>query len=104
MRTLLPPPVRSPARPRPFSAARRGWNGLRTAVLLGGLGGLLVLWARSSARPGRPSACCPVSARSAGPTGTPTLVSPLTGADGRTALFGTHPPVEQRIARLIAAV
>ena len=44
MTTLLPPPVRSPAaRPRPFSIARRGWNGVKTAVLLGGLGGLLVL-------------------------------------------------------------
>jgi len=44
MTTLLPPPVRSPAaRTRPFSIARRGWNGVRTAVLLGGLGGLLVL-------------------------------------------------------------
>ncbi|MFP5370883.1 MAG: M48 family metalloprotease, partial [Actinomycetes bacterium] len=45
MTMLPPPPVRSPAaRPRPvFSAARRGWNGIKTAVLLGGLGGLLVL-------------------------------------------------------------
>ena len=45
MTTLLPPPVRSPAAmPRPaFSAVRRGWNGIKTAVLLGGLGGLLVL-------------------------------------------------------------
>ena len=50
MTTLLPPPVRSPAafsspvRPRPaFTAVRRGWNGIKTAVLLGGLGGLLVL-------------------------------------------------------------
>ncbi len=62
MTTLLPPPVRSPAashrpariapggssappsRRRPvFSALRRGWNGVKTAVLLGGLGGLLVL-------------------------------------------------------------
>lgn len=50
MTTLLPPPGRSPAafpspvRPRPASTAvRRGWNGIMTAVLLGGLGGLLVL-------------------------------------------------------------
>ena len=62
MTTLLPSPVRSPARtpwpavsrssrrhaggPRAratFSSVRRGWNGVKTAVLLGGLGGLLVL-------------------------------------------------------------
>jgi heat shock protein HtpX len=60
MTTLMPSPVRSPAtawsavngsgrrpalsgrRPR-FSAVRRGWNGVKTAVLLAGLGGLLVL-------------------------------------------------------------
>lgn len=39
MTTLLPPPV---SRHR-FSPLRRGWNGVKTAVLLGGLGGLLVL-------------------------------------------------------------
>jgi heat shock protein HtpX len=33
---------RAPAR-RPFSAPRRSWNGIKTAVLLAGLGGLLVL-------------------------------------------------------------
>jgi heat shock protein HtpX len=62
MTTLTPSPVRSPATgPRPdfvdsggrhaapspgrpfFSTVRRGWNGLKTAILLGGLGGLLVL-------------------------------------------------------------
>ncbi len=64
MTTLMSSPVRSPATgPRPgsigpggrhaapppppgrrfFSTALRGWNDLKTAVLLGGLGGLLVL-------------------------------------------------------------
>ncbi len=33
---------RAPAR-RPFSALRRSWNGIKTTVLLAGLGGLLVL-------------------------------------------------------------
>ena len=35
-------PRRAPER-RSFSALRRSWNGIKTAVLLGGLGGLLVL-------------------------------------------------------------
>ena len=40
-RTPVPAP-RRPGHPAPFSAARRGWNQLKTAVLLAGLGGLLV--------------------------------------------------------------
>ena len=37
-------PVAAPTERRPpFSAIRRGWNGVKTAVLLAGLGGLLVL-------------------------------------------------------------
>ena len=41
----------APARRR-FSALRRGWNGLKTAVLLAGLGGLLVLLGAQFGRSG----------------------------------------------------
>ena len=60
MTTPLRSPVRTPATRHPygpagvrrhaarpfFSAVRRGWNGIRTAALLAGLGGLLVLLGR----------------------------------------------------------
>jgi heat shock protein HtpX len=63
MTTRMPSPVRPPAtRPWPgsagsrgrpvFSAARRGWNGVRTAVLLAVLGGLLVLLGAQFGRTG----------------------------------------------------
>ena len=67
MTTLRPSPVRSPANmhwPEPstgrraptgrlhFSVVRRGWNGVKTAVLLAGLGGLLVLLGAQFGRTG----------------------------------------------------
>ena len=66
MTTRMPSPVRTPATLPPyeptgfrrhatrpaFSAVRRGWNGVRTAVLLAGLGGLFVLLGAQFGRTG----------------------------------------------------